>query len=212
MEHADITRLTDDLFVGGDLSFDPDEMLVQVGEILDAGVTHIIDMRVEDDDSALWAELEVAYLHLGTNDSDGHNIPAELFTKARDFAEECWAEHGTLLVHCHMGVNRAPSVAYSILLDRGWGPWKAFDHIRACRPQAAIWYAEDALAAHHDERRSTEDRRNRALDAFIAHRDRVFPPDEQELVGHYIRERHARTEAQYLAALAKLGRSDQPVA
>lgn len=186
---------TGDLFVGGGLSYDEDELVEQLTEILDAGITHVVDMRRETDDAELWAELGIEYLHLGTDDADGHHIPADLFAQARDFADECAAERGTLLVHCRMGINRAPSVAYSILLDRGWGPWAAFDHIRARRPQAAIWYAEDALAAHHDELGSTEPRKNRSLDALVAHIDKVFPPSEQAKVAHHIRQQHAKTEA-----------------
>ncbi len=54
-----------------------------------------------------------------------------------------------LLVHCHMGINRAPSMAYRILLDLGWAPIEALEAIRKGRPMAEIGYADDALDHHH---------------------------------------------------------------
>ncbi len=54
-----------------------------------------------------------------------------------------------MLVHCHMGINRGPSMAYACLLVLGWDPIEAMTAIRTARPIAAIGYAEDALDWHH---------------------------------------------------------------
>ena len=57
-----------------------------------------------------------------------------------------------IVVHCHMGVNRGPSMGFAYLLDQGWQPVDALTAIRSARPIAAIAYASDALRAHHDRR------------------------------------------------------------
>ena len=54
-----------------------------------------------------------------------------------------------VLVHCHMGINRGPSMAYACLLMLGHDPIEAMTMIRSARPIAAIGYAEDALDWHH---------------------------------------------------------------
>ena len=59
------------LLVGGDLSLDDDEAVAQLEELRSAGVTHVVDVRVEADDSSFVAEHapEVQYLHLATSNS-----------------------------------------------------------------------------------------------------------------------------------------------
>jgi len=54
-----------------------------------------------------------------------------------------------VLVHCHMGVNRGPSMAFAILLGLGHDPVEALRAIRSARPIAAILYAEDAISWWH---------------------------------------------------------------
>jgi len=49
------------------------------------------------------------------------------------------------MVHCHMGVNRGPSMALAFLLDQGWDVVAALDAIRAARPIAGVIYARDAV-------------------------------------------------------------------
>jgi protein-tyrosine phosphatase len=58
---------------------------------------------------------------------------------------------GTVLTHCHMGVNRGPSLGFAVLLAQGWDPVEALDTIRTARPIAWVAYAEDALRWHHGE-------------------------------------------------------------
>ena len=49
------------------------------------------------------------------------------------------------VVHCHMGINRAPSMAFAILLADGWEPVAELDAIRAARPIAKVLYADDTI-------------------------------------------------------------------
>ena len=51
------------------------------------------------------------------------------------------------MVHCHMGINRGPSMAYAMLLDAGYDVVEALDMIRKARPIAGIIYAIDAVRA-----------------------------------------------------------------
>ena len=55
-----------------------------------------------------------------------------------------------VLTHCHMGINRGPSAGFAVLLGKGWDPVEALAVIRAGRPIAHVWYAEDALRWHFD--------------------------------------------------------------
>jgi len=51
----------------------------------------------------------------------------------------------SVLVHCHMGVARGPSVAFAILLSRGWDEIDALEAVMFGRPIASVGYAADAL-------------------------------------------------------------------
>jgi hypothetical protein len=50
-----------------------------------------------------------------------------------------------VLVHCHMGVARAPSAAFAVLLARGWPELDALEAVMFGRPIATVGYAADAL-------------------------------------------------------------------
>ncbi len=144
--------ITPDLATGGDFGLLPREAVRQAKIALDEGIRLVVDLRIEDDDAAMWEGSEVRYLNLGTNDAQGHHIPASLFDRAVAAVREAHERGDKALVHCHMGVNRGPSVAYAVLLDRGYGPVQAWNMIRKARPQAAIYYAMDALLADQARR------------------------------------------------------------
>lgn len=147
---ADMHWITDDLATGGDLSWNFDVAVRQLDEMVDAGVTHIIDMRQEWDDAAFISQLhpDVAYLHNPTDDAEGHTIPQAVFDRGVQFARQAFAEGGKVLAHCHMGINRGPSMALAILLDQGMDAIEAFDLLKAKRDICAIAYADNALTAH----------------------------------------------------------------
>jgi len=155
--------VTSFLAVGGDLAYD-DALAVQqsVELVVDGGVTHILDVRQEADDSAWWASVDgISYLWAGIDDA-GQRVPAVWFDHITRWALDAIADGGVVLTHCHMGINRGPSAGYAALLALGWDPVDALAAIRAARPIANVWYAEDALAWHLDrvgadagERRTT---------------------------------------------------------
>jgi hypothetical protein len=57
LRHANAHFVTPQLLVGGDLSFDERTAAAQLEELVGAGVTHIVDVRVEANDAPLVAEL-----------------------------------------------------------------------------------------------------------------------------------------------------------
>ncbi|MDT9595024.1 hypothetical protein RDV89_18185 [Nocardioides zeae] len=143
---ADVDLVTDFLAVGGDLAPDDLTAWVQATELVESGVSHVLDVRLEADDAALWAERgEVRYRWDGIDDA-GQPVPGAWFDRVAAWALDALATPGArLLTHCHMGVNRGPSAGYAVLLTLGWDPVDALAAIRAARPVAGIAYAEDAL-------------------------------------------------------------------
>lgn len=150
--HRRLCKVTDWLFLCGDLPEDRQGLRNQLAKWVDAGVTDIVDVREEWTDEKLVRQFapHVRYHHLGTHD-DGGAQDAEWFADGLAALHVALARDGAkIVVHCHMGVNRGPSMGFAFLLDQGWSPVNALRAIRHARPIAAVAYAEDALAAHHD--------------------------------------------------------------
>jgi hypothetical protein len=138
------------MFVCGDLPFlhlDPEGFRRVLAEWVDAGITHIVDLRGEANDTVDVARVapHIEYVWLGTHDAGGNQ-------------EFSWFDNGVaavtgaladpdarVVVHCHMGVNRAPSMAYAALLQLGHGIEEGLDAIRDARPIAKILYADSAV-------------------------------------------------------------------
>jgi protein-tyrosine phosphatase len=175
---ANAAFVTDHLLVGGDLDA-RDETLAerQLAELVELGVTHVVDVRMEWDDFDYVAERapDVSYLHHGMDDA-GQQVPLEWFDEGVAWILSALEEGGTVLAHCHMGINRGPSLGYAVMLAQGWDPVDALDAIRRVRPQAFVAYAEQAVRWHHartggtleqhaaDQARLKEWRRTHALD------------------------------------------------
>lgn len=143
--------VTDRLATGGDLHWREDLALADLDAVVAAGVTHIIDCRMEWSDEEFVAAHapQIRYLHAGVDDAGGRQ-PDWFFDRAVAFALDALADpDAKVLAHCHMGINRGPSMAFAILLALGSDPIDALDAIRAARPIAAAGYAEDALDWYH---------------------------------------------------------------
>jgi hypothetical protein len=127
----DITWLTDRIAVGGGI-WTPDNM----AKVARAGVTHIIDMQIEFDDTALGAEQGIAVLWNGTDD-DFEPKPASLFRRGVEFARAALDEpEAKLFIHCAAGVHRAPMMALALLGSMGWALEDAMQLIEIRRPVA----------------------------------------------------------------------------
>lgn len=142
--------ITDRVALSGDLH---DNWEVAEGQLHDweaQGVTHILDVRGEADVS--YEEFRIGaiapglvYRNLGTHD-DGGSQDDHWFENGVVFVREALSNPDTkVLIHCHMGVNRGPSMGFAVLLAGGLRPVDAYQIIRANRPVAGVIYAPSAV-------------------------------------------------------------------
>ena len=111
----DLTWVTDRIAVGGGIWHEGNMI-----EVVREGVTHIIDMQIEFDDTRLAEPYGVRVLWNPTDD-DFRPKPAELFRRGVDFALKALEDTETkVFVHCAAGVHRAPMMALAILRAQGW--------------------------------------------------------------------------------------------
>jgi dual specificity phosphatase 3 len=151
LSRANAQFVTDRLLVGGDLSESDDRAREQLAELVQVGLTHVVDCRIEANDVDFVAREapEVAYLHIGMDDA-GQEVPDVWFEEVTSFALDALSDpRGIVLTHCYMGINRGPSAGFAVLLALGWDPVAALEAIYAARPAAYIAYAEDAVGWHH---------------------------------------------------------------
>ena len=151
LQIANAVFVNDWLAFGGDLSANFALARRQLDELVEAGITHIADLRSEWSDEVLvrgWAP-QVTYLHHHIEDA-GQLIEPEWFEDIVQWARRAREENpeAKILVHCHMGVNRAPSAALAILLDDGVGLREGLDLLREARPFAVIDYAGSVISWH----------------------------------------------------------------
>jgi len=127
----DITWLTERVAVGGGIW-----RAENMAEVAEAGVTHIIDMQIEFDDTALAAKHGIEVLWNPTDD-DFEPKPAQLFERGVEFAEAALElEDAKLFIHCAAGVHRAPMMALAVLGSMGWSLPDAMELIQGRRPVA----------------------------------------------------------------------------
>ena len=127
----DITWLTDRIAVGGGIW--TSENMAKVAR---AGITHIIDMQIEFDDTPLGVTYGIEVLWNPTDD-DFEMKPAELFRRGVDFAQAALkTADAKLFIHCAAGVHRAPMMALAVLRSRGWDLDDAMHLIETKRPVA----------------------------------------------------------------------------
>ena len=147
---ANADFVTPRIAVGGDLAPEFSRARRQLQELVDAGITHIADLRDEWSDADLvahWAP-QVDYLYHPVRDA-GQQIGSDWFEQLEGWVNQALADpQAKVLVHCHMGVNRAPSAVFGILLSQGMTVREALAAIRSQREVAVIDYADDALDWH----------------------------------------------------------------
>jgi protein-tyrosine phosphatase len=125
----DMTWITDRIAVGGGI-WRPEQM----AEVARSGITHIIDMQIEFDDSPLAMPHGITVLWNPTDD-DFRLKPPVIFQKGVDFALQALDEsRSKLYIHCAAGVHRAPMMTLAILGALGWDLENAMELIEARRP------------------------------------------------------------------------------
>jgi hypothetical protein len=180
---ADINYIAHRIWTGGDLPSDlgDDEMLADLNAVQNAGITHILDNRIEWSDEEFIRNHAPAlnFLWNGADDM-GQPMPDEWFDLGVKFALEALEDpDAQVLAHCHAGINRGPSMAYAILLATGMEPVDALTAVRRARPIAAIAYDRDALDWWHRRADAPEAEVVRQLAEVDAwHRDNPWDVDQ----------------------------------
>ncbi len=127
----DMTWVTGRIAVGGGI-WNEENM----AEVFRAGVTHVIDMQIEFDDTALAAPHGISVLWNAVDD-DFQPKPAQVFERGVEFALDALDQaEAKLYVHCAAGVHRGPMMTLAILCATGWNFDEAMDLIETRRPVA----------------------------------------------------------------------------
>ena len=128
---TDITWITSRIALGGAI-WRADNM----ADVARAGVTHILNMQREFDDTPL-AERHGITVFWNPIDDDFEPKPAEVFRRGVEFARQALDEpDAKLYVHCAAGVHRAPMMMLAILCSQGWEFEAALEAIESRRPTA----------------------------------------------------------------------------
>ena len=141
---ADFSFITERLVCGAAINGPADIAALQA-----AGITHICDAREEANDGSFLAA-GIGYVWDPTADDGQHPKPSWWFATAIDFALSALYRQGAIVMcHCAGGVNRGPSLAYTILRAQGMPATDAINLIHAKRPvtNGGIAYAGDAELA-----------------------------------------------------------------
>jgi protein-tyrosine phosphatase len=127
----DMTWVTGRIAVGGGI-WNAGNMAT----VAQAGITHVIDMQIEFDDTPL-AEPHGIEVLWNPIDDDFQPKPAAVFQHGVEFAIKALDWPGTkLYIHCAAGVHRAPMMALALLCALGWKLKDALRLIETRRPQA----------------------------------------------------------------------------
>ena len=103
-------------------------------ELVQAGVTHVINMQIEFDDRPLAEPHQVRVLWNPTDD-DFSPKPPELLKRGVEFALEALADpEARIYVHCAAGVHRAPMMTLAVLCALEWDIEAAMVLIETRRP------------------------------------------------------------------------------
>lgn len=146
--------VTPQLALSGDLPEGYDAKLRGLREWVDAGITHVVDTRLEHSDEAFVGEHapHIGYTWAGVDDHGGRQPDSWFDDGVAGVLAAVDDPMAKVVVHCHMGVNRGPSMGFAAMLATGHDPLKALSTIRLQRPIAAVLYAEDAVGWWHRRR------------------------------------------------------------
>ena len=125
----DITWITSRIGLGGGI-WSRENM----AEAARMGITHVIDMQIEFDDTPL-AEGHAIEVLWNPTDDDFQPKPAELLERGVGFAHAALEdEDAKVFIHCAAGVHRAPMMTLAVLCSMGWELGDAMETISSRRP------------------------------------------------------------------------------
>jgi protein-tyrosine phosphatase len=125
----DMTWILDRVALGGGI-WTVDRM----GEVARTGITHIIDMQVEFNDTEIARPHGIDVLWNPVDD-DFQPKPSHVFQRGVDFALNALdGPEAKLYIHCAAGVHRAPMMTLAVLRTMGWSLEDARNLLEARRP------------------------------------------------------------------------------
>jgi protein-tyrosine phosphatase len=124
----DMTWVTDRIAVGGGIWVHE-----KMAELVREGVTHIIDMQIEFDDTPLGRQAGVEVLWNPVDD-DFKPKPHDVFQRGVEFALKALEDDAAkVFIHCAAGVHRAPMMTLAVLRAMGWELEDAMELIQGRR-------------------------------------------------------------------------------
>ena len=127
---VDYQFVTDRLALGGSIG-----TAENMRNLARAGITHVVNMQKECDDSQLVDGSGILVLWNGCED-DFLPKPADLFWKGVRFTLQALADpDAKVLFHCAAGVHRSPIMLLAVLRVLGFERRQAIDMISDARPQ-----------------------------------------------------------------------------
>lgn len=112
--------------------------------LVEAGVTHVLDLRSErSDDPELMKSLGLEWRRVPIDDLVAPR--AEQLTEIVEWLQATPGEHEPVVyVHCQGGLGRAPTIAIALLMGRGFTRAEAHRFVVTARSVAAPTPAQDA--------------------------------------------------------------------
>jgi protein tyrosine phosphatase (PTP) superfamily phosphohydrolase (DUF442 family) len=125
----DLDWITDRIALGGWI-----ETEEKMRAVAQQGITHIVNMAWEFDETALARAYGIQVLSNAVDD-DFQPKPAEVLERGVQFAQVCLCEKDTkVLIHCVAGRHRGPMMALALLCVLGWEMEDAMRCIAERRP------------------------------------------------------------------------------
>jgi dual specificity phosphatase 3 len=147
MPRPNISEVGPQLWTGGQRR--AVSMATHVAQLEALGISHVIDCRPEGQPDQAYVQRhapQIDYLHLPQPDV-GQAIPDQWFADGVDYALRALNDPAAkVLIHCQLGINRGPSMAFAVLLANGMTPDQARYAIVSARPIARLAYADQAAA------------------------------------------------------------------
>ena len=126
----DMSWVTDRIALGGGIW-----NARNMAEVAQLGITHVIDMQLEFDDTPLGEAAGVRVLWNPTDD-DFLPKPPELLERGVEFAQDALQDADCkVYIHCAAGVHRAPMMTLAVLGAMGWDLEAAMVLIETRRPE-----------------------------------------------------------------------------
>jgi protein-tyrosine phosphatase len=125
----DMSWITDRIAVGGGIWTEN-----KMEEVSRSGVTHIIDMQIEFDDTPLAEPFGIEVLWNAIDD-DFRPKPPEVFQRGVEFALAALDQpESKIYIHCAAGVHRAPMMTLALLRVLGFNLADAIALVEERRP------------------------------------------------------------------------------